>query len=143
MGGINTGRWLAGGVVAGIIVWLFEGAASMFYMGDMEAALGAMGLSMDMTPTNWALTAVVSLITGLALVFFYAAARPRFGPGPQTAAIVAVGLWASGLLVSVLGYQMIGMYPGRMLVTWAVIGLVEFTIAGMVGGWIYREGTAG
>jgi hypothetical protein len=143
MAGINTGRWLAGGVAAGIVVWLIEGAASLFYMGDMEIALGAMGLSMEMTTTNWALTVVVSLITGLALVFFYAAARPRFGPGPRTAVIVAIGLWASGLLVSVIGYHMIGMYPGRMLVTWGVIGLVELMIAGMVGGWIYREGTAG
>lgn len=139
MGGINTGRWLAGGLAAGMVVWLIEGAASMLYMGDMEAALRAMGLSMEMTAPIWALTVVMSLITGLALVFFYAAARPRFGPGPKTAAIVAVGLWASGVLLSLLGYYMIGMYPTQMLVTWGVVGLVEMIIAGMVGGWVYRE----
>lgn len=139
MGGINTGRWLAGGLAAGIVVWLLEGAASMLYMGDMEAALRAMGLSMEMSAPIWALTVVMSLITGLALVFFYAAARPRFGPGPKTAAIVAVGLWASGVLLSLLGYYMIGMYPTQMLVTWGVVGLVEMIIAGMVGGWVYRE----
>ena len=139
MGGINTGRWLAGGVAAGVVVWLIEGAASMLYMGDMEAALRAMGLSMEMTPAVWALTIVMSLIVDLALVFFYAAARPRFGPGPTTAAIVAVGLWASGTLLSLTGYYMIGMYPTRMLVTWGVVGLVEMVIAAMVGGWVYRE----
>lgn len=139
MGGINTGRWLAGGLAAGMVVWLIEGAASMLYMGDMEAALRAMGLSMEMSAPIWALTVVMSLITGLALVFFYAAARPRFGPGPKTAAIVAVGLWASGVLLSLLGYYMIGMYPTQMLVTWGVVGLVEMIIAGMVGGWVYRE----
>lgn len=143
MGGINTGRWLAGGVAAGIVVWLIEGAASMVYMGDMQAALRAMGLSMEMSATTWALTVLLSLIIGLALVFFYAAARPRFGPGPKTAAIVAVGLWASGMLITLLGYYMIGMYPTRMLVTWGAVGLVEMVVAATVGGWIYREDAAG
>jgi len=139
MAGINTGRWLAGGVAAGVVVWLLEGAASVLYMDDMQAALQRLGLSMEMTPTVWVLSVVLSLILGLALVFFYAAARPRFGPGPRTAAIVAVGLWASGYLLSLVGYYMLGIYPNGMLVMWGVVGLLEMVVAAMVGGWIYRE----
>jgi hypothetical protein len=29
-----------------------------------------------------------------------------------------------------------------MLVMWGLIGLVEFIVAALVGGWIYREGAA-
>lgn len=29
MGGINTGRWLVGGLVAGIVIWICEGVASI------------------------------------------------------------------------------------------------------------------
>jgi hypothetical protein len=65
MGGINVGRWLAGGVVAGIVMWLVEGGASLLYMGDMETALAAHGLSMEVSPGMIASTVLVSLIAGL------------------------------------------------------------------------------
>ena len=140
MGGINVGRWLAGGIVAGLIMWVIEGAASMLYMADMEAALEEHNLTaMEMSASTMFLTLAVSLIAGLVLIFLYAAARPRFGPGPKTAVIVAVVMWICAYLFSLLGYQMLGLYPGSMLVTWGVIGIVEIIIAALVGGWIYRE----
>jgi len=139
MSSINVGRWLAGGVVAGAVIWLCEGAASLLYMDDMQAALQAHGLEMEMSAAIWAITVAVSLITGLVLIFFYAASRPRFGPGPKTAAIVAVALWCGGMLISILGYHMLNLYPTSMLLRWAGIGLVELILAAMVGGWIYRE----
>lgn len=139
MGGITVGRWLAGGIVAGIVMWVIEGAASILYMDDMEAALAAHGLAVELSAGVMALTVVVSLIAGLVLVFLYAAARPRFGPGPKTATIVAVAMWIGGYLLSLIGYQMIGLYPSSMLAAWGAIGLVEMIVAAMVGGWIYRE----
>jgi len=142
MAGINITRWLAGGVVAGAVIWVLEGASSMLYFDDMQAALQTHGLAMEMTPAVWALTVAVSLILGLALVFFYAAARPRFGPGPKTAAIVAVALWFGSTLLSLLGYHMLNLYPVTMLGTWALVGLIELIVAAMVGGSIYREHTA-
>lgn len=140
MSGINVGRWLAGGVVAGLVIWLIEGAASVLYMDDMRAALDAHGITFEMSAAMWVLSILVSLLLGLALVFFYAAARPRFGPGPRTAVIVAVGLWVAGYLLSLIGYYMLGLYPGGMLVLWGVIGLVEMIVAAVAGAWIYREG---
>lgn len=139
MGGINVGRWLGGGVAAGALIWLAEGAASVLYMADMEAALAAHDLSVELTAGTWAISVLVSLITGLALVFFYAAARPRFGPGPGTAALVAVVLWLSGYVLSILGYAMIDLYPTGMLAAWSVVGLVEMILASILGAWIYRE----
>ncbi|MGW8266612.1 MAG: hypothetical protein ACWGSQ_09610 [Longimicrobiales bacterium] len=139
MGGINVGRWLAGGVAAGIVTFVIEGIASVFYVEEMQAALGALGLSMEMTGVVWVLTVLVSLLGGLVLVFFYAASRPRFGPGPKTAVLVAVFLWCGGYLLSLIGYYLSGIYPGGMLVKWGVVGLVEMIIAALVGGWVYRE----
>ena len=81
----------------------------------------------------------MSLIVGLSLVFFYAVARPRFGPGPKTAVTIAVALWIAGYLVSLLGYHMIGLFPTSMLALWGLVGLIEVIVAAMVGGWIYRE----
>jgi hypothetical protein len=139
MGGINVGRWLAGGVVAGIVTFLMEGIASVFYVEEMQTALAALGLSMEMTGAVWVLAILVSLVGGLVLVFFYAAARPRFGPGPKTAVLVAVFMWSGGYLLSLIGYYISGIYPGGMLVKWGVVGLVEMILAGLAGGWVYRE----
>ena len=139
MGGINVGRWLAGGVVAGIVIWLIEGAGSVLYMSEMETALEALGKKMDMGAGTWVMGAVMSLILGLTLVFFYAAARPRFGAGPRTAVIVAVALWLGSPLLSLLGYAMLDFFPRGLLVTWGVVGLVEMILAGLAGGWVYRE----
>lgn len=138
MGGINVGRWLAGGVVAGIVIWLIEGAGSVLYMSEMETALDALGKKMDMS-SGMALGALMSLVLGLTLVFFYAAARSRFGAGPRTAIIVAVALWLGSPVLSLLGYAMLDFFPRGLLMTWGVVGLVELILASLAGGWVYRE----
>lgn len=142
MGGIDTGRWLGSGIAAGIFIWVVEGAASLVYMEDMEAALEAHGLAMTLGAGTVAGTVFVSLVAGLVLMFFYAAARPRFGPGPGTAVKVAVALWAGGYLTSLVGLGMVGLYPTGMLVIWGIVGLVETILAALLGGWIYREAPA-
>lgn len=139
---INVGRMILSGAVAGLVLWLAEGGASVVIMGDMEAALAAHGLSMELSAGIMAMTVVVSLIAGLVLMFFYAAIRPRFGPGPRTAVIAAVALWFGGYLLSLIGYGMIGLYPTRLLATWATIGLVEMIVAALIGGALYREAGA-
>ncbi len=140
MSSINTKRLLLGAFCAGVLMWLMEGAASTLYMDAMQEAMKAHNISMDMTPAGFALSVAVSLLTGFALVFFYAAARPRFGPGPKTALLVALVFWLGAMLVSILGYKMMGLFPTGILVQWAAIGLVELLLSAVLGAWIYREG---
>ena len=139
MQGIKVGRWLAGGVIAGLIMWLIEGGASGLYQAGIEAALQAHNLSPVTGAHTLLIGIVASLLAGLTMIFFYAAARPRFGPGPRTAVTVAVALWIGGYLPPLLGYHVLGLFPTRMLGLWAVVGLVEMVIAGLGGAWIYRE----
>ena len=139
MKGINVTRWLIGGVVAGILIWLFEGAASMLYYEQMQAALEARGLAMEMSAKVFIISILVSLLAGLTLVFFYAAAQPSFGPGPKTALIVAVALFIGSYLITLLGYELLGLGPTRLLVIWGVIGLTEMILATLVGAWLYNE----
>jgi hypothetical protein len=139
MSGVNVQRWLLGGIVAGVLIWVLEGLAGLAYMADMRAALEAHGLSVAMGGVTLGISVVVSLISGLTLTFFYVAARPRFGPGPKTAVLVAFALWVGGYLLSLLGYQMLGLFPRGLLVLWGVTGLLEMILAALVGAWIYRE----
>jgi hypothetical protein len=139
MGGINVGRWLAGGVAAAVVIFALEGVSSIFYLDQMMASLAALGLEMEISGSAMAVNVLVSLISGLVLIFFYAAVRPRFGPGPKTAILVAVVLWFGGYFLSLVGYQVVGIYPTGLLVTWGIVGIVEMIIAALVGGWIYKE----
>jgi hypothetical protein len=143
MRGINIRRLLLSGVAAGFVIWLIEGAgAVMLYMELMEARLAELGLSMEMSGSVMAITMGVSLITGFSIMFFYAAVRPRFGPGPGTAILVAVMLWLGGYFLSLVGYYLAGIYPNHLLVQWGAVGLVEMMLAALLGGWIYREAPA-
>ena len=139
MGGINVGRWLASGFAASVVTFLVEGMASVFYMEEMETSLEALGITMEMSTSNWIMAILVSLIVGMAIMFFYVAARPRFGPGPKTAILAGTVIWVCGNVLALMGYQMIGIYPTGMLVMWGGIGLVEMNLAALVGGWIYQE----
>lgn len=139
MPGMNGQRILIGGVVAGAVIFVVEGIASQLYMGPMEAALAEHDLSVTMTAVGFVTAAIVSLLVGVSLIWFYAAARPRFGPGPKTAARVAVFFWLGATVTSILGYRMVGLYPDSLLLQWIALGLVEAILAAMAGGWVYRE----
>lgn len=140
MNGMRAGRWIAGGIAAGALMWVVEGFSGMAYQKEMEAALASHGLSMEIGPGSFLLSVAASLIAGLALIFFYAAARPRFGPGPRTAILVAVVLWSGGYFLSMLGYHLLGLFPDRMLALWGATGLVEMILGSLLGAWVYREG---
>jgi hypothetical protein len=142
MGGIDTKRWLLGGLAAGVLIWLIEGLASMLYMEDMRAAMEPHGLSMEMSASAFATSVIVSLLAGLTIVFIYAMARARLGPGPRTAVVAGVAFFLGSTLIAILGWGMLGLFPGRMLVTWAVVGLVEAVLAALLGGYIYKEKAA-
>ena len=134
MAGINLRRLVAGGSAAALFVWMLEGAASLLYLDGMTAALKAHDLAVSMSPTKIFLTIVLSLLTGMTLVFLYAAMRPRFGRGPRTAVIAGVVMWVGAYL-----FSLAGLYPAAMLVTWGFIGLAEMIIAALIGAWVYRE----
>lgn len=139
MAGINLRRLVAGGSAAGLFIWALEAAASLLYLDGMNAALEAHDLAVSMSAAKIFLTIVLSLLSGMTLVFLYAAMRPRFGRGPRTAVIAGVVMWIGAYLFSLAGYAMIGLYPPSMLVTWGFIGLAEMVAAAVVGAWVYRE----
>jgi len=139
MSGINVQRWLLGGLVASVVIFILEGIASSFYMESMAQAMQALGLTMEMTAETWFLAIIVCLINGLMLVFFYAAVRPRFGPGPKTAVMVAVALVVAGYVPALIGYHMMGMFPDDLLLQWLLMGIVEMILGSLAGAWLYRE----
>jgi hypothetical protein len=48
-----------------------------------------------------------------------------------------VSTW--GMLVQLMGYEMMGLFPPRLLLIWGCIGVVEMILVSLAGAWVYRE----
>ena len=140
MGRINVTRVLLGGLVAGLLLNIGEYVLNDVILAEQWAAFGS-----DFDTGRYSAGQVVSLIIitflfGIILVWIYAAIRPRFGPGPKTAVIAGLTMWAIAWLLISASLFVAGMFPAGMTVTTIVWGLFEAPIAAVAGAWLYREG---
>lgn len=136
---INYSGVLLGGLLAGIL------------LAVGEAVLGTVVLSGEWQQTSvdpeattygtWQSLAVISVVfvNGFVLTWLYAAIRPRFGPGPKTAIIAGLALWAVGWALMGLSLTFSGMVTPRIALVSAVWGLFEVPLAALAGAWLYRE----
>jgi hypothetical protein len=82
---------------------------------------------------------VGGFIGGIATIWLYAAARPRFGAGPKTAALTGFAYWVVGYALPTLGQIPLGLFPKRLLLITSIVGLVEIVIGSVAGAWLYKE----
>lgn len=140
MGNTNWSRIIVGGLVAGFVLNLLEYLLHALVLGDeWEAAMQALGAE-TYTGSDIAMMVAWTFLLGIALVWLYAAIRPRYGPGPGTAIragfmgwIFVYGFWFLYNLPS-------GIFPQNLMTISLIVALVELPIATLVGAWIYREG---
>ena len=142
---INTQKVLIGGFAAGVVLNVIDFVVNMFILGArMKAETDAFkpGLSDQMNSgSTTASYIIMDFILGFALVWTYAAIRPRFGPGLKTATYAALLFWVlAGIFYS--GYLHMGMTSTGLWWSLAIVGLVNFLVAAWVGAKLYSEGAA-
>ncbi len=143
---INTKKVLIGGIAAGVVMNVIDFVSYTFILGArMKAESDAFkpGMADQMMTTPAMITNIVmDFILGIALVWTYAAIRPRFGPGGRTAAYAAILFWIlAGIFLS--GYMHMGMMSSGLWWTFAFLGLVNFLASGYVGARVYTEDSVG
>jgi hypothetical protein len=141
MGGINVGRVVLGGFVAGIIFNVSEFLLNeKVIKSDLEAAMKALGKSGELSGSAATVWIIFGFVMGFFAVALYAVARARFGAGPGTAARAGVVFWIlTGLMPQVAMWNM-GLFPISVLaLVWT---LAEAVLATLVGASLYKEGTA-
>jgi hypothetical protein len=88
MGSMNRGRVIVGGLLAGVILVIIDFSFGAFLIGPYVAAHpGAMNATIWAAGNSGRATVgatVKNMLNGLAIVWCYAAVRPRFGAGPRT-----------------------------------------------------------
>lgn len=142
---MNTKKVLIGGIVAGVVMNVIDFVANMFILGErMKAATDAFkpGLADQMMQGPAIVSNIVmDFVLGIALVWTYAAIRPRFGPGVRTATYAAVLFWIlAGIFLS--GYMHMGIISSGLWWSFTFIGLVNFLVSAWAGARFYSEDSA-
>ncbi len=139
---INFKRVLIGGLAAGVVLIIINLLAQVCLGNRIQQDMNAWvpGLAERIHMTTFAITAgiILKLAIGVLLVWFYAAIRPQFGPGPRTASYSALFVWILGAIFF-SDYLMIGMMSAGTYIIIEVIQLLGFLIAVWIGARIYSE----
>jgi hypothetical protein len=72
-------------------------------------------------------------------IWLYAARRPRYGPGVQTALCAGLTIWGLAYLYPTVFFLAMKLFPTRLTVISTVWGLAEVLIASVAGAAIYKE----
>jgi hypothetical protein len=139
MGRINLGRVILGGLVAGIIIDVFEFVLNGIVLSDRwHAQMAALNLA-QIGSNAIVVFNMIGLVTGIAAVWTYAAIRPRLGEGPGTAFIAALLVWVLTYLLGDVANAAAGFFTVSLAVTLICVGLVEIVVATLAGAYIYKE----
>ncbi len=139
MSKINLGRVILGGIVAGIIIDIFEYVLNGVVLANQWNDLMT-SLNRPMVGMNQIIAFnIFGLLLGIAAVWTYAAIRPRFGMGPKTAVYAALLTWVTAYVFADAMPAISGIFPMSMTLTLIGVGLVEIIVATVAGAWLYKE----
>ncbi len=137
---INTPRVFVAGLVAGLVMNIVDFLVNgVLLAAQWQAAMRALNPALNaMSPTAITGYIVLDFVFGILIVWTYAAMRPRFGPGPETALIASITVWLISLL-SGSNLVLTGMTPIALFTISAIGSLVGWVAGGYVGGRLYVE----
>ena len=120
--------------MAGIVMYVLNGVV---LSKDWEAAMAALGRP-PCAENQIAVLVVWSffvwrLVVGIFTVWLYAAIRPRYGAGPETALRPGSVVWGLGYVLGSAGPVVLNLLPLRLVVIGLVVGLVEVVVATPLG----------
>jgi hypothetical protein len=140
MNKINLGRVVLGGIVAGIVINVFEGVLNGVILADQWATvMSALGKSPIMSVKQIVAFNVWGFATGIVMMWVYAAMRPRFGAGPGTAVCAGLVIWATAYALGSAAPVFLHLIPVGLTAITLGVGLVEAMVAGLAGAYFYKE----
>jgi len=144
MTGINTGKVLVGGLLAGLVFNVIDFITNTFILAaDFQANFTRLGLDAAAMETPALITAfiIIDFLFGFLAVFTYAAIRPRFGPGAKTAAIAAILLSLAIALVMMI-FALSNVITMGLYVKLLLLATLNNVLGTVAGAWLYKEDAA-
>lgn len=128
-----------GGLVAGAVLTVIDIAMfGAILKAPMEQAMKVLPKPRIV---EWQVPWYISLdvVAGIALIWLYAALRPRFGAGLATAAKAGVAGWFFASLWTTLVQWPMNLMPLNLTVFIVGVALVQWTLAAVLGAKFYRD----
>src|SRR2546428_14053750 len=140
MGKISWGRVVLGGLLAGLVLNIVDFLPyGVWLKPDMAAAMTGLGKSPAAMDSAIPLWVALDFVSGIGLLWVYAAIRPRFGAGVKTAVIAGLAVWFFVGLLQAIGGSAMGFMPQRLLMMGTCVALVSIAVATVVGAYVYKE----
>ena len=141
MGKISGWRVIAGGVLAGLVLFFEQGYVHMMLLHDAGVELAKAGILRADFETGPAvkIQCILDLGTGILLAWLYAAIRPRLGAGLQTAIMTGLAVW---LLLFFQAFVPNALWTPRLAPGAVYAALGDFfglTVGAAIAGWVYSE----
>lgn len=141
MAGINLGRVVGGGLVAGLVMNVVDGVTNGAILGArwLEETK-RLGVDVSQNAQSQSLTGWVTFdfLCGIVLVWLYASIRPRYGPGAKTALIAGLALWFITHL-AFAAWWFTGLYSFGVVAGSTLGGLVAGLGGALAGCALYKE----
>jgi len=140
VGKINWGRVVVGGLLAGVVLNIFDWLVyGVWLSADIAAGMQALGKDPRAMDSAIPLWVTLDFVYGIGLVWVYAAIRPRFGAGPGTAVIAGLAVWFFIGLLHAIAEAPMGLMPQRVMTIGTIVALIQIPLAGVVGAYVYKE----
>jgi hypothetical protein len=138
MGKINFALVFLGGLLAGLIINIFEYVLNgVVFASQWDAFMKALGR--QMRPGAIPFFIVSAFVAGIGVVWLYAVARPRLGAGPKTATLTGIAYWFFAYAIPAANHTAANLVPGHLTLTICLIMLVGVLIASVCGAMVYKE----
>ena len=138
---MNTAKVVTGGLLAGLVFNIGDFVINTFIVAEENRQLMTrLGLNPAALESFSGVLPfiVVDFLFGILVVWTYAAIRPRFGPGVQTA--VRAGLIPLIAVTLVMAaFTSVGMFPTGMFLKNTVGSIVNVLVGSIAGAWAYTE----
>jgi hypothetical protein len=141
---INTSKVIVGGIIGGIVANVIDFVSSTYILGGMQtAAMTKLNPALAVKPSGTQIAGflILDFVWIIATVWVYAAIRPRFGPGPKTAAYAGIASWVIGSTVAGF-FCVLGLFGQDLFIAASVVALINAIVSTMVGARFYTEETA-
>jgi hypothetical protein len=140
MAGINTGRVIVGGLVAGLVANAIDAGTGYLMQDEMTANLVRLhldpqGMTSARVIASWV---AVDFVYGILMVLTYACIRPRFGPGPRTALFAGFLLFTT-VTVILYGFLAMDFFPASVFVKSTLFALLSTGAGSLAGAAVYKE----
>ena len=142
MGKFNWGRVVLCGLVTGGVCMALTAPIFLLALPETEyvQALHAARAAAHPRFEPLVVATPLNFVAGIWIMWLYAAIRPRYGPGPKTAAVAGLAGWLAVAIIEV-ELALLLLLPislGGLAVPLGV-ALPAMIVAAVVGAWHYRE----